>query len=187
MITVSIRLYEELNRVLPQAERKKAIIRSVPQGSTLSRLLPILGLCPEDIDLALVNSRSVSLDHVLRSQDRVSLYPEFESLDIRGVSAVRDIPLRTPRFAAQSSLSGLARLLRNMGYDCICPDRALEADLARMSRQEKRIVLTRNPDMASSYALDRCVHVQSTRPEGQLEEVVHRFQLGSSFPEKSNT
>jgi uncharacterized protein with PIN domain len=64
-----------------------------------------------------------------------------------------------------------------MGYDCICPDRASEPDLARMSRQEKRIVLTRNPDMASSYALDRCVHVQAARPEDQLEEVLDRFQL----------
>jgi len=178
MITVSIRLYEELNRVLPQAERKKAIDRMVPNGSTLRHLLSILGLFPEDIDLALVNSRSVSLDHVLGPQDRVSLYPEFESLDIRGVSAVRDIPLRNPRFVAQSSLRGLAGLLRDMGYDCICPDRALKADLARMSRQEKRILLTSDPDMARSFALDRCVHVQSTRPEGQLQEVVHRFQLG---------
>jgi uncharacterized protein with PIN domain len=65
-----------------------------------------------------------------------------------------------------------------MGYDCICPDRVLEPELARISIREKRILLTSDPDMARSYALDRCVHVQSTRPEGQVQEVLHRFQLG---------
>jgi hypothetical protein len=177
MLTVHVRLYEELNHVLPPSERKRIVTRTLPRGSRLSRLLDALGISSEAIDLALVNSRSVSLQHELQDQDLVSLYPEFESFDIRGLTAVRDIPIRNPGFIAEKALSDVACLLRNKGYDCICLDGASSSELARRSLDEKRILLTTDPDLARVYNLDRCFCLRSRLPEEQLEEVVYRFQL----------
>jgi len=177
MLTVHVRLYEELNQVLPTSERKRTVARTLPLGSRLSRLLDALGLASEAIDLALVNSRSVSLQHELQDQDLISLYPEFESFDMSGFTAVRDTPTRNPRFIAERALSDVACLLRDKGYDCICPNGALLPELARRSRDEKRILLTTNQDLARVYNLDRCFCLHSRLAEEQLQEIVCRFQL----------
>ena len=44
--------------------------------------------------------------------DYVSVYPRFESLDIRPMLRVRERPLREPRFIADAHLAALARYLR---------------------------------------------------------------------------
>lgn len=177
MMTISVRLYEELNRVLPEFERKRPVLRVLPAGSSLLNLLAVLGLNPEEVDLALINSRSAPFLHPLDDQDRISLFPEFESLDIRGVSALRDRPLRTPKFVAERTLTALADLLKDRGYDCSCPPQASTEDLARISAGEKRILLTTNPDLAGDHDLDRCSCVHSREPEEQLRDVMTRFQL----------
>jgi hypothetical protein len=176
-LAVRVRLYEELNRALPEAERKTTVFRSLPPGATLGDLVDSLGLRREEIDLALVNAVSVPFSRVLDPGDLVSLYPVFESLDIGASSALRAVPLRNPRFLAEQSLQELSRLLVARGYDCICPPDAAPRDLSRISKEEGRILLTRDVDMAGRYALDRCLRIRSQRPEEQLREVMRRFQL----------
>lgn len=176
-ITVRLRLYEELNRVMPEEERKTAVLRRLPSGASLGALVESLGLRRDEVDLALVNSRPASFARILEPGDLVSLYPEFESLDIRGATALRGEPLRNPRFVAERSLAGLARLLARRGYDCVCPAQAAPEDLAGISRREKRIFLTRDRDAARRFRLDRCVPVSSEREEEQLREVMRRLQL----------
>jgi hypothetical protein len=179
-ITIELRLYEELNRVLPQAERKRTILRALPAGTDLGGLIDSLGLDREEVDLGLVNAEPAPFHRILADRDRVSLYPEFESLNIEGLCALRDRPLRRTRFVLEPSLGELARLLKEMGYDCRCPRGASPELLASISLGEKRILLTKNPDMAVRFALDRCFCLASDTPLEQLREVMGRFQLGTS-------
>lgn len=177
MITIHVRLYEELNQVLLDTERKKTVARRLFPGAKLDDLLDVMGLRQREIDLVLVNSQSVDFEYLLQDQDMVSLYPEFESLDIHSVSALPERPLRNPRFIAQGDLSSLANLLGQRGYDCLCPPQASGEALARISQQEKRILLTHNPSLAETHDLDRCFCLHSEKPDEQLEEVKSRFQL----------
>ena len=176
-ITIQLRLYEELSRVLPAKQRKSTVARVLPAGSRLGDLLELLGVEREEVDLALVNSRSASFQAPLKHQDRVSLYPEFESLDIRSVTVLRDRPLRATKFVAESSLSGLADLLQVEDFSCICPPQASDEALVRISEQDKRIILTTDPGLAKTYDLDRCFSLKATKSEEQLQEVLDRFQL----------
>ncbi len=177
MITLYVRLYEELNRVLPEEEHKKTITRTLAQSSNLKDLLDILGLQQEDIDLALVNSHSVPFDRELRDGDLVSLYPEFETLNIQDVSVLREKPLRNTKFVAAGALRELANLLQARGYECLCPSRASGSELIRISRAEKRILLTLDPGLAKSPELERCYLLSSREAKQQLREVLQRFQL----------
>jgi hypothetical protein len=176
-ITIQVRLYEELKRVLPGRQRKSTVAMVLPAGSRLGDLLDLLGLKPEEVDLALVNSRSASFQTALKDQDRVSLYPEFESFDIQGVSDLRDRPLRVTKFVAESSLSGLADLLKVEGFSCTCQPQASDEALVRISEQEKRIILTTDPGLAMGFKPDRCFCLKASKPEEQLQEVLLRFQL----------
>jgi hypothetical protein len=176
-ITIQVRLYEELNRVLPAKQRKRSVSRVLPAGSRLVDLLDFLGLKPEEVDLALLNSRSASFQTALKDQDRVSLYPEFESFDIQGVSDLRDRPIRVTKFVAESSLSGLADLLQAKGFSCTCPPQASDEELVRVSEEDKRIILTTDPGLAMAFKPDRCFCLKASKPEEQLQEVLLRFQL----------
>jgi len=176
-ITIQLRLYEELSRVLPAKQRKCTVARVLPAGSRLGDLLDLLGVKPEEVDLALVNSRSASFRTPLKDQDRVCLYPEFESFDIQGVSDLRDRPLRVTKFVAESSLSGLADLLQAEGFSCTCPPQASDEALVLISEQDKRIILTSNPGLVMKFKPNRCFCLKASRPEEQLQEVLLRFQL----------
>lgn len=47
----------------------------LPEGATISLLLPCLNLDPADIKLVFVNSRNSGLDTVLAEDDQVGIFP----------------------------------------------------------------------------------------------------------------
>ena len=84
------RLYEELNDYLP-AQRKKVTFALPLKGTTsLRNAISSLGVPHAEVDLVLVNGKSVSFDAVIGNGDRVSIYPIFESLDISDVTRLRE-------------------------------------------------------------------------------------------------
>jgi hypothetical protein len=79
--------------------------------------LPDAGVPHTEVDLILVNGRSVGFDHRLEDGDRVSVYPVFEALDVTPVVRLRPRPLREPRFvldelALLAAESNIRQLLR---------------------------------------------------------------------------
>ena len=76
-----------------------------------------IGVPHTEIDLILVNGRSVRFDDLLRGGERVAVYPESERFDISPIHRLRPKPLRNPRFVADVHLGALARLLRLLGFD----------------------------------------------------------------------
>jgi hypothetical protein len=68
MLTVHVRLYEELNQVLPASERKRTVPRTLPLGARLSRLLDALGLASETIDPDLARVYNLDRCFCLRSR-----------------------------------------------------------------------------------------------------------------------
>jgi sulfur carrier protein ThiS len=90
---VFFRFYEELNDYLPP-ERRKVTFSSILKGPTIVKeAIRTLGVPPEEVDLVLVNGKSVTFDHIIAEGDTISIYPIFESLDISNVTKLRDKPL----------------------------------------------------------------------------------------------
>jgi deoxyribonuclease V len=94
---VIVRCYEELNDLLPAERAGKDFPHPVRSGMRLGDLLRELGVPESEVDLALVNGESVDLSHPLRGGERISLYPIFESLNIRGITRIREVPLLAAR------------------------------------------------------------------------------------------
>lgn len=90
---IHFRFYEELNDYLPPYQRKVPVPLSVKGPLAVKAALATFGVPPEEVDLVLVNGESVSFDHLVREGDWVSVYPIFETLDISGVTRLRDRPL----------------------------------------------------------------------------------------------
>lgn len=98
-----------------------------------------------EVELILVNGKSVGFDYVVRDGDRISVYPVFESFDVSTLLRVRPKPLREMRFVLDTQLGTLARYLRLCGFDALYRNDYGGAEVARLSANEARILLTTRP------------------------------------------
>lgn len=181
MHTAFFRFYAELNDLLPPRRRFLTFAHPCNGQSTVKDMIESLGVPHTEVDLILVNGASVDFSCRVKNGDRVSVYPVFESIDISPVARVRPEPLRQTRFVLDTHLGRLAAYLRALGFDTQyqnhCPDR----DLARISRDEHRILLTRDAGLLKRSAVTHGHLMRETRPHLQLAEVVERFDLRRSI------
>jgi hypothetical protein len=96
-VSVSIRCYEELNDFLPQTRHKRDFTVWLEEPRSIERLIDSLGVPPAEVDLVLINGESVPFSYIVQDQDRVSLYPIFETFDISTVTRLRKRTLRELR------------------------------------------------------------------------------------------
>ncbi|MBN1834209.1 MAG: Mut7-C ubiquitin/RNAse domain-containing protein [Spirochaetales bacterium] len=174
---VTIRFYEELNFFLKPEQRKRDCSVPFRPGDTVKFLIESLGVPHTEVDLVLVDGRSVAFSHRLRPGERVSVFPVFESLDIRDLTRVRSEPLRDPRFVVDVHLGRLAKTLRMLGFDSLYSNRMDDRSLAEIAGHEKRILLTRDRELLKRSLVSHGYYVRSPNPLEQLAEVVRRFDL----------
>jgi uncharacterized protein with PIN domain len=135
------------------------------------------GVPHTEVDLILVDGRSVRFDHQLRGGERVAVYPMFERFDITPLYRLRPKPLRQPRFVVDVHLGTLARYLRLLGFDAVYRNDLTDPELARLSARQRRILLTRDVGLLKRRSVTRGHWLRATDPERQVEEVAAALQL----------
>jgi uncharacterized protein with PIN domain len=120
----------------------------------------------------------VDFAYRVRDGDRISVYPVFESLDITPLVRLRPHPLRETRFVLDIHLGRLAGYLRMLGFDALYRNDYADAELARISSEQGRILLTRDRGLLkrSQVTHGYCLR-EIDSPRRQLAEVVRRFDL----------
>jgi uncharacterized protein with PIN domain len=177
MMDIEIRFYEELNDFLPPAQRKVAFRHHLKQAASVKDTIEALGVPHTEIDLILVNGRSVGFDYAVQDGDRISVYPVFEALDIAPVTRLRPAPLRETRFVLDAHLGRLAAYLRLFGFDTLHRNDYDDPTLADLSVNERRILLTRDRRLLMRRQITHGYYVRATQPQRQLLEVLSRFDL----------
>jgi len=171
------RFYEELNDFLP-AERRKVSFRWPFFNTPAVRdVIQAIGVPHTAIDLVLVDGESVDFAHRLKGGERVAVYPVFERLDISPVIRLRPEPLRETRFIADAHLGKLARYLRMLGFDSAYERRFENAEIIDRSLSEKRIILTRSPELLKHNRVTHGYWVRHDDPLDQLLEVLRGLDL----------
>ncbi len=170
------RFYAELNDFLDEAQQ--GLVSYAFDGHpAIKDAIEAQGIPHTEVDLLLVNGASVGFDYQLRDDDRISVYPVFESFDIQSLVRLRQAPLREWRFAVDVNLGKLARWLRLLGFDVLYRNDYDDAELARVAAQQSRVVLTRDRRLLYRKEVSHGYWVRSVDPDEQVEEVLHRFQL----------
>jgi uncharacterized protein len=178
--TATFRFYEELNDFLPPARRRRSFSCPCAQSATVKHMIEALGVPHTEVELVLVNGESVGFDHLLAEGDRVAVYPKFEVFDITPLLRVRERVLRETRFVADAHLGGLARLLRLAGFDTLYDNHFHDREIARLSAEEVRIVLTRDRGLLKRREITHGCYVRALHPQEQLQEVLDRLDLSGS-------
>ena len=171
------RFYEELNDFLPPGLRKRSFSYRFNGTPAVKDPIEALGVPHTEVDLILVDGVSVDFAHRLRGGERVAVYPVFERFELAGITRLRPVPLREPRFVLDVHLGRLAGYLRLLGFDCLYRNDYADDELVAISRDEHRIVLSRDTGLLKRSEVTHGAFVHAQDPRHQLREVLERFQL----------
>lgn len=177
MKTIRFRFYEELNDFLPVARKKEQFLFQFTGHPPVKDLIESLGVPHTEVDMILVNGKSVDFFHKPSEGDHISVYPVFESLDISDVTHLRSRPLRRLKFICDVHLGKLARNLRLLGFDTYFDKQIDDNEIINISLTERRIILTRDKQMLKNKRITHGYWVRSTDPRDQIPELVERFDL----------
>jgi uncharacterized protein with PIN domain len=175
--TAFFRFYAGLNDFMPRHDRQRTIAETFGDGQTVKHLIEALGVPHTEIDLILVNGMPADLAYQVQDGDRVSVYPFFESIDIRSLLSVRPASLDEPRFVLDGHLGRLAAYLRMVGFDTLYQNDYHDEALARISSEDRRILLTRDRGLLKRSVVTHGYWLRETDPRAQLVEVLRRFDL----------
>jgi uncharacterized protein len=177
MTCASFRFYAELNDFLSQERRRSAFLHCFDRRASVKDIIESLGVPHPEIELILVNGEAVDFSYIVQDRDRISVYPVFECFDVSSLVRLRAAPLRRPRFVVDSNLGRLARYLRLLGFDCCYDNAFADDDVAVISQQQQRIVLTRDRRLLQRKIITHGLFVRATLPRDQVAEVLRRLDL----------
>jgi hypothetical protein len=175
------RFYAELNDFLPPERRYRPILREFIDDATVKDMIESMGVPHTEIDLILVNGEPAGFGSIVGDDDYISIYPVFESFDIEPVSSVRPKPLRVTKFVLDTHLGRLAAYLRMAGFDTLYRNDYTDGQLAAISRDEHRILLTRDVGLLKRGAVTHGYFIRQADPKRQFAEVIARFDLARSM------
>lgn len=181
MGSVFIRFYAELGDLLAPERRGREFEHPFPAGGAVKDLIEGLGVPHTEVDLILVDGRSVDFSCPVGHGEYISVYPVFEALDVGPVTRVRARPLRRVRFAADVHLGKLAGYLRLAGFDTLYRNDWSDEALVDVALRERRAILSRDRGLLMRAAVTHGYLVRHTSPREQLSEVLERFDLWKSL------
>ncbi|MDD1611525.1 MAG: Mut7-C ubiquitin/RNAse domain-containing protein [Methylococcaceae bacterium] len=179
--TAEFRFYEELNDFLPPEQRKQTVIYRFNGNPGIKDPIEVFGVPHTEVDLIVVNGESVGFDYKLKNADRVAVYPVFEGFDITPIVRLRETPLRRIAFVVDVNLGRLARLLRLFGFDTLFANSFTDQEIAAISVEQQRIVLTRDKRLLFAKVIAHGYWVRSVNPLQQLAEVIKRLDLANQI------
>lgn len=166
-----------LNDFLKSGQRKP-IVYTFKDHPTVKHAVESIGAPHPEVGSVRIGQRQVGFSHLLRSGDRVDVFP------VTGDWLYRDSSLRRhyrgrPRFVLDVHLGTLARRLRLLGFDTLYSNRFHDHEIATLASYQRRIVLTRDIGLLMWCDVLYGCWVRSQDPARQLLEVLDHFTLRS--------
>ena len=169
-------IHAELNDFLPNRKKNETPVY-FNEHETVKHLLESLGIPHTEVDVILVNGKSVGFDERLQAADRVDLYPYGEAVDVVPQIRLRPDLSSEPRFILDGHLGKLATYLRLLGIDTLYRNDFADSELAEISRSEQRILLTRDRGLLKRNMVMYGYCVRAKYPRKQVVEIIQRYGL----------
>ncbi|MBW7882780.1 MAG: Mut7-C ubiquitin/RNAse domain-containing protein [Caldilineaceae bacterium] len=181
MFEATFRFYGVLNDFLPTEQRGQPIDIAVEEKAAVKHPIEALGVPHPEVEAILVNRRPVDFFYHVRAGDRVDVYPYDWLSQLAGYVALRP-PVPAPVcFVADSHLGQLASYLRLLGFDTLYRNDYSDAELAQISAEDGRVLLTRDRGLLKHKIVVFGYCVRETQPRRQLISVLRRFELASQI------
>lgn len=173
----SFRFYASLNDFLPSQQKQKWFSHCFKGNPSIKDTIEALGVPHPEVELILQNGKVVDFSEQVKDKDYWSIYPHFFALEINH-GRLRP-PLVVPRFVLDVHLGKLATKMRLLGLDTLYQNDYCDAELATISAQEQRVLLTRDISLLKRAIVTYGYWIRHQNPYLQLQEVFNRFNLFS--------
>jgi hypothetical protein len=150
---------------LPHDRKNTPIDVEFEPHQSLKHLIESTGVPHTEFGQVMVNGQAVDSSERLHGGEQVTVFPDHSSLDDE------------PCFILDNHLGQLATYLRMLGFDCLYRNDYQDNELARVSIEENRVLLTRDRRLLMRKAIRRGYCIHQTDPRLQAAEVLRRFNL----------
>ena len=171
------RFYEELNDFLPKHRRKTDFKAEFKGKRSIKDMIEALGVPHTEIDLILVNGKSVDFNYTLQNNDRVSVYPVFESFNIKDVTLVRKTPLRRHKFIADINLGNIVKYMRVLGFDLYYDSLLSTRKIIEISKRENRTILTKSRRLLKLKKVTHGVFIHPGTTTEQIRQIIDYLDI----------
>lgn len=178
MSRATFHFHQELNTFLPRRGKNKPVEHTFDWRASIKDMIESLGIPHSEIELILVNGKSVNFNYIMEDEDVVDVYPRFDLVE--GEDKVQLRPPVAPenaKFVLDTHLGRLAAYLRMMGFDTLYRNDYPDDELAEVSHHEERILLTRDIGLLKRSLVVHGYFVRETKPKRRLKEIIQRFDL----------
>ena len=145
--------------------------------ASLKDIIEAQGIPHPEIKALLVNGAEVDFSYLPVANDRIEVLPLTPVVDVLTATRLRPEPLPAIAFAVDVNIAKLAPLLRMVGMDCWYENNVSDLSLARLAREQRRILLTRDTQLLKRNQVIHGHLVRSQNPEEQLREVINLYGL----------
>ncbi|WP_375742459.1 Mut7-C ubiquitin/RNAse domain-containing protein [Corallococcus interemptor] len=175
---LTVRIHGALNDFVAP-ERRGQTFTHVLQGSpSVKDLIESLGPPHPEVDVVLVDGEPVGFGDRAEADTRIDVYPASDPSAPQVARVGPPIP-DMPRFILDVGLGRLSGFLRMLGFDTLWRNDSPDDTLARVSRDEARVLLTRDLGVLKRSEVVLGYYPRETDPAHQLVEVVRRYGLTS--------
>jgi uncharacterized protein with PIN domain len=172
------RFHGSLNDFLAAGRREADIEYTFEVRPAVKDAVEAIGVPHPEVDLVLVGGRSVGFDYRLRPDDRIEVSGLDRPPELAALPGLIPPPPEPRRFVLDGHLGRLARYLRMLGFDSLYDRNAADDELAGLSAERERILLTRDRGLLKRSIVRLGYLVRDDDPRRQLVEVVGRYGLG---------
>ena len=174
---IYLRFHAELNDFLPAEARHTTVLHPLNGAIAIKHLIESVGVPHPEVEQILVNGQPADFGYLLQPQDRIDVYAASVENQVSASIQLRP-PLAPPvRFVVDTHLGQLARNLRLFGFDTLYRNDYDDPELADISSQEKRVLLTRDRGLLKRKIVVYGHWVRPTEPRQQLISVLRRYDL----------
>jgi uncharacterized protein with PIN domain len=156
---------DELNDFLPHYRKNIEFSLEFEPHQSLKHLIESIGVPHTEFGRVMVNGHEMDPASRLRDGDQVTVYPADTLLN------------GDPCFILDNHLGQLAIYLRMLGFDCLYRNDYQDDELAKVSIEDGRVLLTRDRRLLMRKLIRRGYCIHQTDPRQQTVEVLRRFML----------
>jgi uncharacterized protein len=153
-----LRFHDELQDHSPATERAFYVPGSVKD------LVESCGVPHTEIGRIEIGDEAVAFDRIVHDGDHIDVYPAREAL-------------ADPRFVLDVHLGRLAAYLRMLGFDAFYRSCFDDAEIAAVSAEEGRVLLTRDRGLLKRGNVARGYWLRATDSRLQAAEIIARYHL----------
>lgn len=172
---VRLRFHGDLNVFLGSKAGDAVIERFLAEKTSIKDVIESCDAPHPEVDLILVDDRTVGFDHTLNSDGKVDVFPVGNWDTDRTEKRLQATGITC--FVADGHLGGLTRNLRLLGFDVAYSKNADDRQLLEVMVRENRALLTRDRRLLMPAIVQHGYYPRSQNADEQTIEVVRRFNL----------